>query len=213
MARILRMVGATHGKLVHDRRVRMLAGAIAPLIEPQWTVLDVGCGDGRLAALIRDHVAGIRIEGCDLLARQDAAIPVRSFDGRRIPQADRSVDAVMMVDVLHHTEDPTVLLREAARVATRAVILKDHRLSRPLAGPTLLFMDWVGNRPHGVALPYNYWPEARWREAWAALGLEVDHYQTRIGLYPLAARWLFEPGLHFVARLTPDRETPRPENV
>jgi ubiquinone/menaquinone biosynthesis C-methylase UbiE len=196
MARILRMVGATHGKLVHDRRVQMLACAIAPLIEPRWTVLDVGCGDGRLAALIRDQVAGIRIEGYDLLVRQDAAIPVRPFDGRRIPQADRSVDAVMMVDVLHHTEDPTVLLREAARVATKAIILKDHRLSRPLAGPTLRFMDWLGKR-----------------EAWAALGLEVDHYQTRIGLYPLAARWLFEPGLHFVARLTPDRETPRPENA
>ena len=203
MARILRMVGATHGKIVHDRRVRALAGVIAPLIEPGWTVLDVGCGDGRLAALIRDQVAGIRIEGCDLLVRRDAAIPVRPFDGRRIPQADRSVDAVMMIDVLHHTDDPMVLLREAARVARKAIILKDHRLSRPLAGPTLRFMDWVGNRPHGVALPYNYWPEARWREAWAALGLEVDHYPTRIGLDPLAARWLFEPGLHFVARLRP----------
>jgi SAM-dependent methyltransferase len=207
MARILRMVGATHDKLVHDRRVRALADAIAPLIAPQWTVLDVGCGDGRLAALIREQVAGIRIEGYDLKVRPDTAIPVRSFDGRSIPEAERSVDAVMMVDVLHHTEDPTILLREAARVARKAIVLKDHRLSRPLAGPTLRFMDWVGNRPHGVVLPYNYWPEPRWREAWAALGLHIDHYQTRIGLYPGPARWLFEHGLHFVARLTPDGDT------
>ncbi len=203
MARILRMVGAAHGKLVHDRRVRALASVIAPLIGPRWTVLDVGCGDGRLAALIREQVAGIRIEGCDLLVRQDTAIPVQPFDGRRIPQARRSVDAVMMIDVLHHTEDPMVLLREAGRVARRAIILKDHRLDRPLAGPTLRFMDWVGNRPHGVALPYNYWPQRRWREAWATLGLDLDHYQTRIGLYPLPARWIFESGLHFVARLRP----------
>lgn len=213
MARILKVVGATHGTFVHDRRVRALADVIAPLIAPGWTVLDVGCGDGRVAALIRDHVAGIRIEGYDLLARPDAAIPVQSFDGRTIPEADRAVDAVMLVDVLHHTEDPTVLLREAARVAGKAIILKDHRLSRPLAGPTLRFMDWIGNRPHGVALPYNYWPLHRWREAWAALGLNLDHYQTRIGLYPGPARWLFEHGLHFVARLTPDRGTTRPETA
>ena len=30
-----------------------------------------------------------------------------------------------------------------------------HR-RRPLARPTLRFMDFVGNAPHGVALPYNY---------------------------------------------------------
>jgi SAM-dependent methyltransferase len=203
MARFLRMVGATHGKVVHDRRVQVLAGAIAPLIEPRWTVLDVGCGDGRLAALIGQRVPGIRIEGCDLLVRDEAAITVRPFDGRRIGQDAGSVDAVMMVDVLHHTADPMILLREAARVARQAVILKDHRLGRPLARPVLSFMDWVGNRPHGVVLPYNYWPERRWRQAWKALGLGVDHYQTRIGLYPLPARWLFEPGLHFVARLRP----------
>jgi len=197
------MVGATHGTLVHNRRVRMLANAIAPLIEPQWTVLDVGCGDGRLANLIRQRIDRVQIQGYDLLVRDGAAIPVRPFDGRRIPQEDKSVDAVLMVDVLHHTEDPMVLLREAARVARTAVILKDHRLERPLAAATLRFMDWIGNRPHGVVLPYNYWSQRQWREAWKALGLGVEHFQTRIGLYPLPARWLFEPGLHFLARLRP----------
>ena len=120
------------------------------------------------------------------------------------------------VDVVNSetpSPDRYFLLREAARVAGKAIILKDHRLSRPLAGPTLRFMDWIGNRPHGVALPYNYWPLHRWREAWAALGLNLDHYQTRIGLYPGPARWLFEHGLHFVARLTPDRGTTRPETA
>ncbi len=37
-------------------------------------------------------------------------------------------------------------------------------------------------------------------------GLEkekVDHYQTRLGLCPWPARWLFETGLHFLARLIP----------
>ena len=82
-------------------------------------------------------------------------------------------------------------------------IIKDHRLSRPGAKTVLRFMDWVGNRAHGVNLPYDYWSEATWRAAWERLRLSVEHYETRLGLYPPPARWLFESGLHFVARLGP----------
>ena len=89
-------------------------------------------------------------------------------------------------------------------MARCAVILKDHRLARPLARATLRFMDWVGNRPHQVVLPYNYWTEAQWRLVWGRLGVHVDHYQTRLGLYPWPARWLFDAGLHFLARLVPE---------
>ena len=90
---------------------------------------------------------------------------------------------------------------EARRVARRAIVVKDHRTSRPLARPTLRVMDWIGNRPHGVPLPYNYWSEARWRAAWKELELRIEHYQTRLDLYPGPARWIFESGLHFLAKL------------
>jgi SAM-dependent methyltransferase len=180
-----------------------LAAAIAPLLQPDWRVADVGCGDGQLASLLMEAVPGLKVEGFELAARPATAIPVHVFDGSRLPVPDKSFDAVLFVDVLHHTPDPAVLLAEAARVASRAVVIKDHRMARPLAGLTLRFMDWVGNRPHGVVLPYNYWPENRWRQTWNKLGLIVDTFETRIGLYPWPASWAFECGLHFVARLTP----------
>jgi SAM-dependent methyltransferase len=108
---------------------------------------------------------------------------------------------VLFVDVLHHTDDPTVLLREAARVARRCLILKDHTRNGLLAGPTLAFMDWVGNARHGVALPYNYWPRQRWLTAAADLGLSILRWDDRLQLYPWWARWVFERKLHFVARM------------
>lgn len=196
-----RTIGTMHGSLVHGRRVRAIAAAIAPMLEHGWRVLDIGCGDGSLAARVMERAPGVEIEGYEVTARPKTAIPVSLFDGRTIPRPDRSADAVMLVDVLHHTDDPTVLMREAARVARHAVVIKDHRMERPLAGPTLRFMDWVGNKPHGVVLPYNYWPQSRWREAWNDLGLSPDRYETRIGLYPWPFNWCFELGLHFVARL------------
>lgn len=200
----LGLLAVGHDRLVHGRRVRVLADAIAPLLDPGWRVLDVGCGDGRLAALLAARNPSLTIEGADVQVRGVTAVPVRRFDGRHLPWPDQSVDAVLLIDVLHHTEDPAALLGEARRVARCAVILKDHRVARPLARTTLRFMDWVGNRPHHVVLPYSYWTEAQWRLVWGQLGVHVDHYQTRLGLYPWPVRWLFDAGLHFLARLVPE---------
>jgi hypothetical protein len=58
------------------------------------------------------------------------------------------------VDVLHHTDDVTVLLREAARVGRIFVLLKDHLCENLRDNATLRFMDWMGNRPHGGGLIY-----------------------------------------------------------
>ena len=199
--RALRWLGSAHGGLVHGRRVEALTSAFLPLLDPGWHVLDVGCGDGQLGALLAERGPEVRVEGLEYAPRPETRIPVRAFDGDRIPLEDNEVDAVMLVDVLHHTDDARVLLREARRVARRAVLLKAHRTARLLARLPVRVMDWVGNKPHGVVLPYNYWSEARWRQAWQELGLTVESFETRLGLYPGPARWVFETGPHFVARL------------
>lgn len=204
-------MGRAHGRIVHSRRVLALAEAIAALLPakddvaavgaPPCRVIDIGCGDGRLAALLLEKCPHITLEGYELSPRHDALIRVHAFDGRALPLEDQSVDIAILVDVLHHTDDPTILLREAARVARQGVILKDHRLARPLAKSTLRLMDWVGNRAHDVPLPYNYWSEQQWRDAVKALGLRITSWRTAIGLYPVWARPCFEWGLHFVARI------------
>ena len=199
----LAYVGSVHGRLVHGRRIERLAALIDPLLGPRWSVVDVGCGDGTLGARLLERRPDLDLSGLELAVREGTRIPVGAFDGERLPLPDRSVDAALFVDVLHHTDDPKVLLAEAARVARHAVVLKDHRTARLLAVPTLRAMDWVGNRPHGVRLPYNYWSEDRWIRAWSELGLVVEHFLTDLALYPRGTRWLFERGLHFVARLAP----------
>jgi SAM-dependent methyltransferase len=168
-------------------------------------VLDVGCGDGALAALLRERRPDIRVEGVDVLVREHTAIPVRRFDGIRIPYDDKSVDVVLMVDVLHHTDDPTVLLRESTRVARFGVLIKDHVLAGFGARLTLRGMDWVGNARHGVRLPYTYWSRAEWDDSFDQLGLIVRSWHSALHLYPAPASWLFDRSLHFIAELGIDR--------
>jgi SAM-dependent methyltransferase len=195
------VVERLHGGYIHARRVRVLSNHLVELIPQNARVLDVGCGDGLLAHRLMQKRLDIDVRGLDVLIRRQTHIPVEDFDGKVIPFGDATFDAVMFIDVLHHVQDPMRLLHEAVRTARKTVVIKDHTLNGFLAGPTLRFLDWVGNAHYGVALPYNYWPQERWLEAFKSLNLTLGVWEKDLGLYPRPANWLFERSLHFMARL------------
>lgn len=197
------LIGKLHGRWVFDRRVNRLSGHLHELLKDQASVLDVGCGDGSIDLLLMRRQPELSIQGIDVLQRPHPHIPVSLYDGHRIPFADDHFDCVMFVDVLHHTDDIPGLLKEASRVARRFVVIKDHLQESALDHQTLRFMDWIGNAPHGVSLPYRYLSRAEWTRAFAEAGLEVDRWDGRLGLYPPPASWLFDRNLHFTARLRP----------
>lgn len=197
------MIGWLHERLVHRRRIGRLSEALATLIPENARVADIGCGDGEVARAIGERRPDLDFLGLEVRARPTTAIPVIEFDGTRIPLEDDAVDIALLIDVVHHARDPDALLQEACRVARFGLVIKDHLLGGLLAGPTLRFMDRIGNARHGVDLPYNYWPEPRWRDAFARLGLTLDRWENRIGLYPFPASLVFDRTLHFVARARP----------
>jgi SAM-dependent methyltransferase len=191
-----------HQSFVHPRRVRVLVDHAARLLPHDVRVLDVGTGDGLIAAALAERRRDLRIEGVDVLVRERTAIPVTAFDGRVIPMAAGSVDVVTMFDVLHHADDPAALLAEACRVTRRCVVLKDHVAAGPISRAVLAFMDRAGNRRHGVALPHNYLSGPQWRRVIDRLGLTPAVWEVGgLGLYPWPASLVFGGQLHVLARL------------
>ena len=188
---------------VFTRRIEVLTTHFADLLPADAAVLDVGAGDGLLAKRLMERRPDVRIQGVDVLVRPETSIPVREFDGTTLPFPDRSVDAVMMVDVVHHAANQSALMREVARVARRAVAIKDHFARGLFAHATLRFMDWVGNARYGVSLPYAYWTPRQWDAAFRDANLRVVQQRERLGLYPWPANLVFERGLHFIAVLEP----------
>lgn len=197
------LLNRVHDSVVFGRRVKVLAGALAAAIPEGGTVLDLGCGDGQVAAGLMALRPDLAVEGVDVLRRPVTHIAVTLYDGTVLPFGDDSFDYVTIVDVLHHTDDPASVLAEAGRVARRGVVIKDHLREGLLAGPTLRLMDWVGNRGHDVRLPYNYLDGGQWAEAFARSGLVRESWSDRIGLYGAPLGWWFERRLHFVALLRP----------
>ena len=201
----MKLIDNLHERRVRPRRsdvlTRHLTNALRPAVDESSTLLDVGCGDGKQGRAIADELGVRYVTGVEFLVRPVRTIPMAAFDGHRLPFADRSVTAAMACNVLHHANDPAAVLAEMCRVADRAVVLKDHLLNGPLAGATLKFMDDLGNKKHGVALPYHYWPRDKWHTEIARLGWRIDFWTERLRLYPFPANLLFDRHLHFVARL------------
>jgi len=195
------LLGQLHDKFVFERRINILASRIAELLPKGSNVLDIGCGDGQIDQLIMQKKTGLSISGTDVLVRQKTHIPVTPFDGNRLPFDDNSFDAVTFVDVLHHTGDPRILLREARRVSKDLIVIKDHLKKGLLDYLTLKLMDYVGNAYHGVVLPYNYLTEDQWKDAFESLGLTVEAWRDSIGLYPWPATFIFDRSLHFIAKI------------
>lgn len=197
----MNIIERLHGASIQGARLERLVHHLAEVVPQGFSVLDVGCGDGRMAARLQAARPDLVVDGIDVLKREKAWIPVQSFDGRTIPFPDASVDVLMFIDVLHHTDNPRDLLREAARVARRTIIVKDHLSDAWFALPTLRFMDRIGNARYGVALPGNYWSRQYWDSVFHALSLKPVEWRGDLRMYPALVDMWFGRSLHFLTQL------------
>lgn len=195
------IIASLHKRLVFGRRAEVLADALRPFIPANSSVLDIGCGNGRIGRLLAERMPGVTVRGIDIHERPECLIEYQTYDGETIPFPGSSFDLCMFVDVLHHTETIPDVLREAARVSRSHILIKDHLCETPLNRGVLKFMDWIGNRPHGVRLTYNYQSRRQWNECFADSNLEVVGWMEEIALYPMPFQLLFGKGLHFIALL------------
>jgi SAM-dependent methyltransferase len=197
----MRWVEDLHASRVHERRTRILAEKASRLLARNLKVLDVGCGDGLFGATLSGLRPDLEVQGAEVLLREGCRIPAVAFDGTRLPFEAGSFDACLLIDVLHHTLTPGSLLAETARVSSGQVVLKDHLREGFAAGPCLHFMDVVGNRRHGVALPFNYLDSGEWKRVFADCNLRIAERDPLSDLYPFPANLVFGRRLNFMALL------------
>lgn len=190
-----------HDKMIYSRRMKRLSELIIPLLEDSREVLDVGCGDGKIDYLIKQKKDKLSIQGIDVLVRPNTFIKVKEYDGNTIPYDDDFFDTVILIDVLHHTDEPEKLLSECTRVAKKYVIIKDHIKHGIITYLKLRAMDYVGNAHYHVRLPYNYLTERQWRDIFLKNGLRIDAKITQLNLYEGFFHLLFDRNLHFITKL------------
>jgi ArsR family transcriptional regulator len=100
------------------------SAALLALLPPEWTVADLGCGTGAVAAELAPRfarVVAVDQSGEMLRAARRRLAPHRNVEVHEarleaLPLADASCDAALAVLVLCYLEDPAAALREAARI-------------------------------------------------------------------------------------------------
>jgi SAM-dependent methyltransferase len=192
---------ASHHRRVHQPRVGRVARALAAQIGQAGSLLDIGCGDGTVARDIAAAVGADRVAGVDVKVRAEVAVEVTAYDGVRLPFPDRSFDAVVISDVLHHCEDPRAVLREALRVARACVAIKDHFCFGPVSERILLWMDMAGNAAPGVTVRGTYFTPGQWVEMVTACGGRVTHLDWPLQIHDYPFRLVTRDELQFAARV------------
>jgi methionine biosynthesis protein MetW len=109
---------------VHNAPLAHRGKRVLELFDPRAeSVLDVGCGDGEVVSMLKEHRPALKeAVGMDLaasvverLARRGAR-GVQGDAGARWPFADESFQVVICAEVIEHVFDTDLLVREAFRV-------------------------------------------------------------------------------------------------
>lgn len=201
MSFVVKIVGRLHQCLVKPRQAQRIVDYLVELVPEQGRVLDVGCGTGKISRMLVERNPKLSVEGIDVLAQPQAKIAVKVFDGVKIPFEDKTFDAVIFVDVLHHTDKHTELLNEAFRVSKGPVVIKDHICKTRLDFAVLAFMDWVGNKSLGIRSIHNYYSESRWKQLFNEIGINKWEMTAVKGLYPFPFSFVFERNKQVIFRL------------
>ena len=196
------LMTSAHEAIVSKRRVKKLAAHLADFLPRDSKILDIGSGNGRLVRRVLELRPDLDIQGVDVVCAPSSTIPIKVYDGKTLPFDTDSWQVCMACDVLHHCDNPILVLREMRRVAKDAIVLKDHLADSHISRALLCVMDWVGNFGYGTKVPFNFFSSSEWQEAYTELGLTKVHSRTKLRLYPYPVTWILDANLHFVVLLS-----------
>ena len=114
-----------------------LIGEIFRLIPPSQSIVDIGCGTGDLLLLLKnkaDEVIGVdnslrMLEEARVYLNQEGSIDLRLGNIEHLPLGDEEVESAVINMVLHHSDAPLHILKEAGRVLKKRgyLVLADFK--------------------------------------------------------------------------------------
>jgi methionine biosynthesis protein MetW len=156
------------------------AAIVSEFVQPGWSVLDLGCGDGSFLHCLRQRVPDIEARGADVSETALARAQARGIDTVRLDLADPgaevpgTADVVTALEVIEHLPDAERAVLKAAAAADRYLIVSVPNLGFVESRMRLLMgRGPLTNVVHHVREHLRQWTVRDFREWAAHLGLRI----------------------------------------
>jgi SAM-dependent methyltransferase len=153
---------------------------VTPFLQKGDKVVDIGCGNARLAYELKQKGFDICLLDVANLSDFSDFTPL-VYNGNQMPFEDKKFDKALLITVLHHTENPLEVLRETKRIAKEIIIIED--IYRNIFQQYLTyFMDTLVN--FGFSnMTYQNRNDAEWKHVFSALSLKIQAENEKVVLF------------------------------
>lgn len=165
-------------------RFRILLKAYQNWIKNKDKIVDVGCGNGIITKLIKDHFQA-DITACDIKNYLVYNLPFINLTEKNLSSIKKKFDVAMLNDVLHHIpkEAQEKLLLDCLKIAKKLLIFE--------AEPTLVgkVADIILNKHHYNTLntPLSFRKYYEWKQIFKNLHLKSNSKRLKKPfLYPFS---------------------------
>ena len=139
-------------------------------------ILDLGAGNGLLALEITKQLKK-DVFLVDIVDYNFTDLPLILYNPEEeIPLADGEVDTTILYTVLHHTNDPEFLIKEAVRITRNRLVIIEAYIEEDKIRMTNSFFDWFYNRVIGnedINVPINFLKVKEWEKILEFHGFRV----------------------------------------
>ena len=172
---------------LYQRAARKMCRQCQGFIKNGAKILDLGCGSAIAGKEFQDFFKA-ELWGVDIIDKRVVDIPFQIINGKNLPFSDNFFDVVLISYVLHHSQDPISLLKEAKRVSKKIIIFEDlpeGLFSRMTCQIHQISFDKFFKNPNKT----SFKTKKEWERIFEELGLKVI-FQNRIHNFP-AKKGLF----------------------
>ncbi len=139
-------------------------------------ILDVGSGNGAICNYLKTK--GYNIDALDV-ANLSIYPHIKTvvYDGKKMPFKNKAYGTALLLTVLHHTNNPKIVLKETARVSQKIIIIEDI-YSNIIQQYMTYIMDTLVNLGHSN-MTYQNKNDKEWKILFKQLNLQLVHEHKR----------------------------------
>ena len=162
---------------------KKMCQACQDFIKKGSKILDLGCGSGIVGKVFEDFFQA-KLIGVDIEDKRVSPISFQLIDGKLLPFPKNSFDVVLINYVLHHSQDPIALLKEAKRVAKDKIIIFEDLPEDFLSKLICQFHAFSSDNLFGNPPKTFFELEKDWEEIFRNLKLNII-FKERIKDFPI----------------------------